>query len=556
MKKSVHPLVAIGAVLFFGSLMGLKVWCDHRYLSMDRLWGIKFSPPNEIVIRLGNELIFNEINGGHSHTVSLAEFGITEPHGDIAFFSNGDLLTVHSVRSSTFVEDLRVFLRLSEPETKGEDSRLQRCSFEDYRCHEFGYELTDFPRSFYLYIDGPSQHVYIADTGRHQLWLLDSEGHLIAKRGGFKFPNQLMIKDDALWVADTNHHQIRMLQADVAQFGEVMSHHDVFLKSPHIWPFAFAPVNNQWWVLLADNGMANARLAIYDAKWEFIRTLPLAEDADPVALTVVNDRVMIVDNRHFRIYQFDVQANALPDFTPAGIDHKLRALKATAKQWKLYSHMALAAFFVTFAIAFAFALRQHYADKREEQSQTSSQTVRPPVPKELIGGIWVKPKLFLLISPYLALLLPGLLSYLVISSKKPIDIDVFVTIAAFSVFAILIAIPMRRLINRELRFFPDRVEVITCAKKHYTTSHKDLLWSTRAILVGEVTIPLGKQGGASIYPTKMLERYLRPFLLPENKLNDRQMMRYQWKSEDGLLKYSMTLLVLFFALYIFLKLSR
>ncbi len=555
MKKSVHPLIAIAVVVFFGSLMGLKIWCDHRYLNLDRLWGIKLSPQHDVVIRLGTRLIFSDARGDHSRSVSLADFGITEPHGDFAFFSNGDLLTVHNGHSTTLVDDLKVFFRLAEPEVKNGGARLQRCSFENYHCREFGDALPDFPRSFNLYIDPSTQYVYIADTGRHQLWLLSPEGALIAKQGGFKFPNQLMLINNALWVADTNHHQVKQLHADKAQFGKTLAQHDVFLASPHIWPFAFAALDDQWWVLIADGGMANALLALYDAQWNFIRTIHLPEDADPVALTVIKDRILVIDNRHFRIYQFDGNGNALDDFNPGGISQELEVLQASAQQWKLYGYIVLAAFFITFAIAFAFALRQHFVDKREEESQPRPNTPQPPIPKELLNGVWVVPTLFMRISPYLTLLVPVLLLFLTINSSKAVNTQWLIILVGFTIMSVLIAIPMRRITHHKLGFFSDRVEVITFDKKHYSVSHSVLLWSSRAVLLEKVTIPLGKKDGASIYPAKMIEQYLRPFLKPENKLTDRQMMRHQWNSDDGLLKYSMILFVLCVAFYIFLRVS-
>src|SRR5690606_15392809 len=114
------------------------------------------------------------------------------------FFANGDLLLSLAQEPLSLLEKMKIFLRLSAAERQSEDARLQRCSVETRRCRVFSEQLPDFYRSFRLHIDTQRQQVFIADTSREQLWLLDEEGQVLAKKDGFRFPNQVLVHQESL----------------------------------------------------------------------------------------------------------------------------------------------------------------------------------------------------------------------------------------------------------------------------------------------------------------------------------------------------------------------
>jgi hypothetical protein len=550
--KSVNPLLAFGVIVFFGSLLALKFWCDHQSLTLDRLWGIKLSPQNEVVVQLGRRLIFSSLDGSASRIVSLLDLGITEPVGDFAFFNNGDVLLAHNRSGLSAAENLQVYLRQSEPEQKGNDSRLHRCSLESMTCREFSKALPDFPRSFKLFIDPFNEQVYIADTGRHQLWLLDVDGEVLAKHAGFKFPNELAKVGDVLWLADTNHHQIKQLAAQPEGFAEEISHHDAQLSSPYRWPFAFAQLADQWWILIGDNGMANARVVIYDHEWKYSREAGLPEYADPIALLAVDNRMLLTDNRHFCIYQFDAAGKRLPDFVPTAIDAELVALREEAEQWQFYSRMTLGAFIITFIIGFAFALRQHFTDKREADKAKRERKRSPQLAKELAAGIWLTPGVLFRVLPYI--LMAGCVVFFVFMLTNDADknrsYQLYWLVSGILLMSVLMFIPMRRLAKMQLGLFADHIEVISYTGKHYSAPHEKVFWTQRAIVVGKLVVPIGKAGKASIFPVKKLDEYVRPFLHPDNKVGELAMMRYQWHSEDGIQKYSWVMVALMTIIYL------
>lgn len=553
MQKSVNPLLAIGVIVFFGSLFALKFWCDHQSLTMDRLWNIKLSPQNDIVIQLGQRFIVSDSDGSVSRIVSLSDFGITHPVGDFAFFNNGDLLLAHNRSGLAAAESIQVYLRESAPERQSDEARLHRCSLESKTCHEFSAALPDFPRSFKLYIDPQNEQVYIADTSRHQLWLLNADGEVLAKREGFKFPNQLAKVDEMLWLADTNHHQIKQLATSPEQFAEEIEQHDALLSKPYRWPFAFAQLADQWWVLIGDNGMANARAVIYDHEWKKSHELELPENSDVIALLSVNDQMLLTDYHNFRIYQFDAAGTRLPDFSPTAIDAELTALREEAVQWQFFSRTTLGAIIVAFIIGFAFALRQHFADKREAEKSLQHQALSPQLAKELAPGIWLVPGVMFRVFPYI--LMGGCLLFLgiVIShndASKSGNYELYWLAGGFFLSALLIFIPMRRLANMRLGLFDDHIEVIGYAGKHYRATHENILWTRRAIVVEQMVVPIANTGQASVFPLKKLDKYLRPFLHPNNKISELSMMRYQWHSEDGIQKYSWAMVAVMVIIYL------
>ena len=109
---------------------------------------------------------------------------------------------------------------------------------------------------------------------------------------------------------------------------------------------------------------------------------------------------------------------------------------------------------------------------------------------------------------------------------------------------------MRRLSNMQLGLFTDRVEVISYTGKHYSSLHEKILWTKRAIVIENIVVPIANAGQTSIFSARKIDKYLRPFLHPDKKVNEFAMMRHQWHSEDGIQKYSWVMVAVMIAIYL------
>ncbi len=554
MNKSVHPLVALGIVVFFGGVLAVKFWCDHQLLTMDRLMAIKLSPRQEIVVQLGSDLYVSDRDGNPIHQIALADIGVDDVVGDFGFFNNGDLLLVRDRGRLTVEEQLATVLRQPGQERHSDKARLHRCSTLTRICQEFGPALPDFYRSFRLYIDPVDERVYLSDTSRHTLWLLDADGQVLATAAGFHFPNQLLLRNGDLWVADTNHHTVRQVSAARESFGHELSTHSVRLDPPHIWPFALAVAGDHWWVMVAVNGMKDARVVRYDQGWRLTDSLELPARADPVALLSLDDRVLITDNRWFRIYQFDTAGNPMEDFAPAILADRLADLHQQAKTRQLTSWVFLGIFIASLLAGFMFALRQHLQDRREQQAHPVATS-----PGELPDqGMWLEPQRSFHAAGYGMLAIGALLivsaivlGFMAWKTGRHLQVSLLLALTGLS-FS-LIAVPMWRFRRYRLGIFSERVELQLGEGRCERFSYEHIRWTPRHIVLGKQVIPLGDGRHVGLFSYKLLQQHLLPRLVPESRIGPWKMTTLQWHSEDGTAKAVTLAMILLVMLYLATK---
>lgn len=193
-----------------------------------------------------------------------------------------------------------------------------------------------------LAVDESRQRLYVADNAGHRLLLFDFEGKLLADSGPrksrFWFPNHIALSDGDLLVTDTNHRRIVRLPVSDDHFGqETWELHTAGAKvrSKRTWPMSFlAMPDGQWWIVIAQEGMRHADVAMFDANGQPLGYVALEGDADPVSMVSVGDRVLIADTEHFRIRQADMQGSPLPDFGPAAFRQDLAELARNADFWR------------------------------------------------------------------------------------------------------------------------------------------------------------------------------------------------------------------------------
>ncbi len=103
----------------------------------------------------------------------------------------------------------------------------------------------DFNAAFGVFIDRVTDEVYISDTTRHLLRKFAPDGQQLAvSEETFKFPNQLMLHEGSLHVADTNNHVVRIVAADTASYGNIVDSFNVVPGGARLvdqrWPSHFA----------------------------------------------------------------------------------------------------------------------------------------------------------------------------------------------------------------------------------------------------------------------------------------------------------------------------
>ncbi len=364
MNKKLKVVIGVIIVILSILSMGTKFWADAEALSFHGPSFMRVTPKGHLAIVIGRTIYVVDKKGLTKQIIDLESVGI-QNHGDFDFFKNGDLLIYHGASEFSFIESIERFLRRKEErqDTPTGNVGLLRCNNEGKNCEKFSSELPAFHSSFRLNIDRKTDTVYIADTPRFALYKLSEEGGILAtKKDGFKFPNQILLHEEKLYVANTNYNAVKIVHAETEKFGEEISSHKTKVSRDNIWPSQLLVTQDKWWVMIAGDGMSDGRLQIYNNDWETIYSPKLDIAADPMGIVFFADEILAADWSNFKIYRFDQSGKRMPDFKNKEIDILFNDANQKILFYKSISFYGLIAFIIVVIFGFIAAYK---VDRKE-----------------------------------------------------------------------------------------------------------------------------------------------------------------------------------------------
>ena len=345
MNAKIHPLIAALVIAAAVAAAALWAWASGQAASFGGPAELSRGPHGHSYIQVQNFLVEHDTDGNYVRTHDLGELGVELVLGGHAFFSNGDILLRRGVDPRSFLDNFRAYRRetnINSIVPESPDSGLARCNLESMACERFGQPGIDFKAAFGVFIDERTDEVYISDTTRHLLRKYSAAGiELAPPASGFKFPNELMLHDDRLLVADTNHHVIRILEPGSSDFGTRVDSRDVVPASArsagHRWPSHFARVGDTWWVNNMQTGMNLGGLYVFDDDWQFIRRVELPAGADPISILAVAGTVWVSDWNNDVVRRFAVDGEPLSDLQSDGLDTVLSRFAEERRRYTVLS---------------------------------------------------------------------------------------------------------------------------------------------------------------------------------------------------------------------------
>ena len=559
MDKSVNPVIALLVILVFGGLITLNIHFSNQLAKTDQLTLMTKHPDGDVVIQVGKSLYkVNPQTLDETH-IQLQELGISDTLGGFAFFSNGDLLIRADNNQTVERSETDVYTRTENFDyTTAENHYLARCNLATQQCSQFSSQLPAFTRTFRLFIDWQTDEVYLADTSRHRIIKLNSTGETLAIKEGFKFPNQLKLIGDILWLSDTNHNRFVSLATDTENFGLELTSHNV-KSGTRTWPSDIAQVGNEWWGLIMDSDMKDGRIIRYGHDWKRIKSLNLPMHADPLSLLSLDDRVVITDNKRVAIYQFDLDGNRIIDLETPLLSAHLANILAEQKFYQLAQYSCWAVFFVLLLIGFYFAIKQQADENNFQPEDINQQDFTPPegFPEE---GIIIKPSKAIRVIPYVlasvVVLSTGLMLYLIWSLPPTQSYVITLITLLVACMYILMTIPLYRMSKYQLKITPSFLEVTDHKGFRHASAYPEILWTDHAIKVGQVVLALPQNMRKGIFPTKELKKLVIPRLNGQKKVGKWRMLKYQWKSPDGNIAFVFSLMIVMLIMVAGLRLEE
>jgi len=381
MNSDVHPAVA--AFVLIATVLAIALWT----------WGsgvaASYGGPAELAtgldghhfVQIQNHLVEHDAEGKYLETHDLRKLDVELFLGGYAFFSDGDILLRRGEDPRTFLDNFRAYKRETNsnsivPAHPG--SGLSRCNLETLACEFFGASGIDFKAAYSVFIDWPTDEVYISDTTRHLLRKYSSEGvELASPVGGFKFPNQLRLHEGQLLVVDTNNHVIRALESESSAFADLIDSKDVVPGAARLaqqkWPSHFTRVGDDWWVNNMQSGMDQGGLYVFDSDWQYLRRVELAQEADPISILGVGATVWVSDWNNDVVRRFSTTGEPLADLESDGLETVLALSREERRKYAMLSYSGIGVFVAILLglLVRGFAVSMNKAPARESTDSNS-----------------------------------------------------------------------------------------------------------------------------------------------------------------------------------------
>jgi hypothetical protein len=524
MNAKVHPLV-VALVLFFTIIaIAIWTWGTGEAASIGGPAELRTDRDGHLYIQIQNQLVEHDTNGAFLKTHDLTGLGVELFLGTYGFFSNGDILMRRGPDPRGFVDNFRAYLRQATEQSLTPltpESGLFRCNLDTATCTRFGVTGVDFKAAHGIFIDRQTDDVYISDTTRHGLRKYADDGtELAGPVTGFRFPNQLLLHNDQLLVADTNHHQIRIVDPRTARFGADIDKVDVVpgaaRDARQTWPSHFARVGSEWWVNNMRSGMNEGGIYIFDENWRYDRKVSLPPGADPISLIAYRGEVLVSDWNNDRVRRLSVAGEQLPDFESAGLEKILVDSRATRDRFELIAYSGVAALVLVFVsiLVRAFTASTSLQAPQRVAAETAEKARRSDVPLLLEPNPATIRKITRAVRLATILVIGGsiILGYFIATLRNGgFGAKLILPFSAQFAIIFLMNWVSRANVGTAIRLHDGRITLRDHSGRESTSHLKDVRYNETAIATHDIAIFLGR-AKASVYDQRALEEELFPLL--------------------------------------------
>jgi hypothetical protein len=511
LSANVHPLLATAIILLVAGIFALRYEFSRLALIQPFPTHVTSYTENQLSIVVDNQIFFgNELT--ELRSMSLEPFGAREQIGAIGRFVNGDWLVRAGRSHGSPLQDIAVYLRLQAKSANRdqEDGILVRCNADTAGCSTFNDSLPAFSRTFGLAI-APDDTVYIADTSEHRLLKISAASDKVLEANtGFDFPNQLVFFDRALWLANTNQHEIVRIDTSDEHFGgklEVINLIDKGAPRKFEWPVSLTQVRNEWWVLGKGDNLVGGAILRFDAAWNFRGIVALPDNADPAFLYAYGEHVYVTDMEHRRVLRFDHDGTAQEDLAWPALAQMLQQGQQLAARYQRLSGYCLAAF-AGVLLGGVFLIWLQARDLRPENSGSQAIVLDDPG----IQWIDIVPNIkrqFLLLAVAVTLIVVFLVGSTFLLPHRDPPRLLAMTLAPVAMMIATLVFLYR--VTKQRIGIKGETLILVSARGHAAGTAQQILYTPQHLLIDGISVTLG-QSSRSIFPHEALMQSVFPLL--------------------------------------------
>lgn len=376
-RKKTDPkalaLVLAVIVLIAGAVF-LRLWANQQRLDVPNFHAMTTAPDGRIFVVIGNDLYVEDGAGKSLQVMPLSRWGVRNHYGDLAVLEDGGVILAQGRLGDVgLAEGVRMYKR-ERPSAHDPAEGLQRCAFDTGECAALvdGSNGFDVRRAFSIDVDEAAGRMYMSDPANHRVIMTNMKGERLAVSDqGWIFPNGVIrVNATTVGFADTNRHRYVELAVDADGFGEIRREESILgwpdVDLFHRFPFeVLIDGGGALWMLVAGNNMADAWLYRRGSDGE-VRRIALPEGADPVALTLSGERVLVADAQHFAIHALDLSGDVLQPFGSGVLRERLAEYQRVHSRYEaIFDYSLLAVLLIALPALVMGVILQRRAERAE-----------------------------------------------------------------------------------------------------------------------------------------------------------------------------------------------
>jgi hypothetical protein len=250
--------------------------------------------------------------------------------------------------------------------------------------------------AFHLLYDSERNEIYLSDTSNHRVIVIRPSGEILRGKGSagtpgfFHFPNMMVIdKTGKILVADTNHHEIKVLSKDLELERTI---NPVPVSESHfVWPAAIGiDGEGRIYVVNYAYDMRYGALVRLDEEGE-IETFPLEQGIMPASMLVRDKDVLLADMKDFTIYRIDSESR---EVSPFGSEALQNIFEASHNKVKLYHIIKMASRYLLVIFFFVLLIFLAIERRRRAATEKTAATMDIGLPEQTVSSSLVWPPIF------------------------------------------------------------------------------------------------------------------------------------------------------------------
>ncbi len=228
--------------------------------------------------------------------------------------------------------------------------------------------------SYHMAFDESDSTLYVTDPSNHRVLAFGSDGRFLRGEGeGFskpdllRFPNQIRVYGDQVWIADTNHHELKILSRDLREIQRIPLPPGE--KYTYRWPVEFdRDSSDNIYIIQGGERLRKGEVAKYDSEGRRVALIQANVDMEPRGVLVMNDGLLVSGGESFDIQRFSLDGHFLGVFGDSSFADEMHANYKHRSFLKLISGYAPLAILVLLALTYIGYLRAIRQDQHEQRS--------------------------------------------------------------------------------------------------------------------------------------------------------------------------------------------